>query len=82
MEKTIKAGELYRHFKGDYYKILCIARDSDTTLEVVVYQGFYTSKEWGKNPIWVRPLDDFAGFKEIDGKKIKRFTKVEKIPED
>jgi len=79
MQKTIKPGQLYRHFKGDYYKIICIARNSDTTAELVVYEGQYDSKEWGHHPIWVRLLDDFVGHKILeDGTKVKRFTKVSK----
>ena len=85
MENTVDllAGDIYKHFKGDYYKIVCVARDSETTEPLVVYEGQYTSKEWGDKPIWVRPLKDFIDYKIFeDGKKVKRFIKVDKIPED
>jgi hypothetical protein len=87
MENTItcniKAGDLYKHFKGDYYKIVAIARDGETTDLLVIYQGFYDDKRFGPNPIWARPLEDFAGYKITDdGKKIKRFEKVSKVPDD
>jgi hypothetical protein len=77
MQNTIRIGDMYRHFKGGAYKIIAIARDSETTKEVVVYEGQYESPEWGKNPIWVRALDDFLSFKEIDGKKVPRFEKID-----
>jgi len=66
----------YRHFKGDLYQIIGIAHDSETLEELVVYQGLYESDEWGKNPIWVRPVSMFTDYKEIDGKKVKRFVRV------
>ena len=78
----VKAGNLYRHFKGDYYKIICIARDSETTEPMVVYQGLYVSKEWGPNPVWVRPLSNFTDLKDLDnGQRVQRFEKVDKVPE-
>lgn len=85
MENTeeIKAGDLYKHFKGDYYKIVCIARDSDSTEQMVVYEGQYISKEWGLKPIWIRSLVDFKSPKKLDdGTEITRFVKVESIPKE
>ena len=32
-------GEIYRHFKGNLYRIICIARDSETAEEMVVYEN-------------------------------------------
>lgn len=64
---------IYRHYKGKKYRVIGIARHSETLKKLVVYQGLYDSKEFGKNPIWVRPLDMFAEEVRIDGKTVPRF---------
>lgn len=75
--KEVKKGQRYKHFKGREYIVLNVARDSETTDEVVVYQAQYDSPEFGKNQIWVRSLNDFCGTKEVDGKIVDRFALIE-----
>lgn len=53
LERNIKEGELYKHFKGTTHKIICIAKDSETLEEKVVY----THEE--DNSIWVRDKKEF-----------------------
>ena len=43
-------GEYYRHFKGNVYRVIHIAKHSETLEEMVVYQAMY-----GERGIWVRP---------------------------
>ena len=64
---TITPG-LYRHFKGNCYRVLSIARHSETTEPMVVYQALY-----GDGGIWVCPADMWNETVERDGKKIRRF---------
>ena len=45
----IKMGK-YRHFKGNEYEVLCIAKHSETLEEMVVYRALY-----GEGGVWVRP---------------------------
>lgn len=59
---------LYRHFKGNCYRVLSIARHSETTKPMVVYQALY-----GDGGIWVRPADMWNETVERDGKTIRRF---------
>ena len=32
----------YRHYKGNEYEVVALAKESDTFVDVVVYQGLYT----------------------------------------
>ena len=41
---------IYRHFKGNRYRLLYVARHSETLEPMVVYQALY-----GDMGIWVRP---------------------------
>ncbi len=45
----IKKG-IYKHFKGNKYEVLDIARHSETLEEMVVYRALY-----GEHDVWVRP---------------------------
>lgn len=67
----------YKHYKGKEYEILAFALDSDTLEEIVVYKGLYECKEFGKNPIWVRPKKEFFGKVNVDGKEIDRFKEID-----
>lgn len=60
---------LYRHFKGNYYEVLGVARHSETGEELVVYRPLY-----GERGLWVRPLAMFTEPVERDGKTMPRFT--------
>lgn len=61
-------GKKYRHFKGNEYLVLHLARHSETLEELVVYQALY-----GERGVWVRPLKMFLEQVEVDGKLINRF---------
>lgn len=63
--------DYYRHFKGGMYKLLGIAKDSETLEKMVVYQALY-----GEGDLWVRPYEMFFGTVERDGRVIQRFTKI------
>lgn len=50
----VLTGRVYRHFKGDYYLVEALARDSETQEMVVIYR-----KLCGDGGLWVRPLAMF-----------------------
>lgn len=70
MESKIQPGE-YEHFKGKRYRVLGIARHSETQEEMVVYQALYDEGE-----LWVRPLAMFTEEVERDGSRVPRFRFV------
>ena len=67
----IKIGK-YRHFKGNEYEVIGIAKHSETLAEMVVYRALY-----GDGGIWVRPVEMWNETVERDGKVFKRFEYIE-----
>ncbi|MEQ1792659.1 MAG: DUF1653 domain-containing protein [Nitrospira sp.] len=63
----------YRHYKGNDYEVLGVARHSETEEEVVVYRALY-----GKGGLWVRPLAMFLETVLIEGQARPRFQFVAK----
>ena len=61
----------YRHYKGNEYSVLGVARHSETREELVVYR-----QEYGDHGLWVRPTQMFLGTVESDGKDVPRFQWV------
>jgi hypothetical protein len=64
---------LYKHYKGNLYEVIGIARHSETLEELVVYKATYQKE--GEN-LWVRPLSMFLETIVIDGLERKRFEKI------
>lgn len=66
---------IYRHYKGNLYQVLGIARHSETLEELVVYKALYET-QFGLNSLWVRPKKMFVEHVEVDGKTMPRFEFV------
>jgi hypothetical protein len=62
---------LYRHYKGNLYTVLGVARHSETGEEFVVYRP-----EYGERQLWVRPRAMFLENVTVDGAVVPRFTPV------
>lgn len=71
-KRVIRPGAKYRHFKGKEYRVLYVARHSETLEEMVVYQQLY-----GEMGVWVRPLEMFLGTVDRDGTTRYRFEEIE-----
>ena len=63
------AAGIYRHYKGQRYRVLGMARHSETLEPLVVYQALY-----GEHGLWVRPAAMFCETIELDGEPIARFA--------
>ena len=61
----------YRHFKGNEYEVITIARHSETEEPMVVYRALY-----GEGGMWVRPASMWNETVERNGKFYKRFEKI------
>lgn len=68
---SIKTGK-YRHFKGNEYEVLFVAKHSETLENMVVYRALY-----GDGDVWVRPESMWDETVEKDGETFKRFTHIE-----
>jgi len=74
---NVCVGTIYRHYKGNLYKVLAIGHHSETEEKMVVYEGQYNSKEFGNNPIWIRPFKIFVDrVVNADNEIVRRFTAV------
>ncbi|XAM47610.1 hypothetical protein ANDSL2_01020 [Acetoanaerobium noterae] len=69
--RTLKIGKKYRHFKGNEYLVMHIAKHSETLEELVVYQALY-----GEMGVWVRPLEMFLEQVEVDRQTVNRFEEI------
>lgn len=68
--EEIKIGR-YRHFKGNEYDVLYLAKHSETLEPMVVYRALY-----GEHGVWVRPASMWNETVERDGKSYLRFTYI------
>lgn len=66
--EELKFGK-YRHFKGNEYEVIGIAKHSETLAPMVVYKALY-----GDGDIWVRPYEMWNETITRDGKTFQRFT--------
>lgn len=69
MRESIQVGKLYKHFKGNIYKVVGFARHSETDEDMVLYQS------QKNNELWVRPISMWNEY--LPEKQIHRFTLLE-----
>jgi dUTP pyrophosphatase len=70
-------GGVYRHYKGNEYRVLEVARNCDNPNQsLVIYRANYNSFEFGDGQVWVRLLDEFTGLVEVGGERVERFKLI------
>ncbi len=64
----------YKHYKGQHYEVIDIAKHSETHEYFVIYRALYGAFE-----LWIRPFEMFTEVIEVNGKKQKRFKFMQDI---
>ncbi len=67
----------YEYYKGKQYKVIGLARHSETLEELVICKALYNSEEFGNNALWARPKEMFLETVNADGKEVPRFKFLE-----
>ena len=62
---------IYRHFKGNRYELLGVAKHSETLEPMVVYRQLY-----GEHGLWVRPAAMWTETVDRDGYHGPRFQYI------
>lgn len=62
---------LYRHYKGNLYRVLDTVRHSETLEPMTLYRALY-----GEQGLWVRPAAMFAEAVVVDGVQQARFARI------
>jgi hypothetical protein len=70
---SVQVGAVYRHYKGNHYRIIALAKDCDTLEDLVVYRCLYDNPT---SQIWTRKLASFIEVFMLEGKLISRFERV------
>ncbi len=73
MVEDLVIGGIYRHYKGKNYLVRELARHSETSEWMVVYECLYPDPE---SKLWVRPLSLFLGEVIVEGRRVSRFSYI------
>ena len=68
--QEITVGKIYKHYKGNVYKIIALGKHSETEEDMIVYQNVE------KGDIRVRPKSMWNEEVLVDGKKVLRFSLI------
>jgi hypothetical protein len=77
INREIKIGVIYQHYKGNFYEVIAIARDSENPeSRRVIYKALYDTPKFGRNSVWDRSYEMFAEEVIINGIKQDRFKEI------
>ena len=66
--RQLQVGEVYRHFKGSFYRVMALGYDANTEERVVIYRRADDMND----KIWVRPFVEFMS--KVDHEKYPEVT--------
>ena len=71
----------YKHFKGTVYKVVGMAKSSETGEELVLYTSNMNTTQNGgyELAVWARPLESFNDYVDVGGKRVRRFKRVDDV---
>jgi len=75
MEPALRLGR-YRHYKGQEYIVLGVARHSESEEQLVVYR-----QDYGNRGLWVRPVKMFQEMVVCNGRSVPRFAYLQAAEE-
>ena len=61
----------YRHFRGEEYELLFMAKNAETMEDLVIYRELS-----GEHKVWAKPAYMFYEFVKVNGKRVPRFEKI------
>ena len=61
----------YRHYKGNEYEVLCMARHSENLEAMVIYRALY-----GEGRVWARPATMWNETVIVNGEEVPRFKRI------
>ncbi len=64
---------IYKHYKGNTYKVIAVAKNSETLEDMVVYEALYDNP---LSRLWVRPASIWDESVKYEGTIVKRFTRL------
>lgn len=66
-----KISGTYQHYKGNIYRVICVAKHSETLEDMVIYQDTTDDAK-----IWARPASMWDEIVEVNGERVHRFQKI------
>ncbi|MHB8660474.1 MAG: DUF1653 domain-containing protein [Minisyncoccota bacterium] len=64
---------VYEHYKGGRYRVIRVAKHSETLEDLVIYEALYNNKT---SKLWARPLSMFLGKVDVADKQLPRFRYI------
>jgi hypothetical protein len=72
MESSEISPGIYRHYKGNRYEVIGVAKHSETLDPLVIYRALY-----GEYGLWARPASMWSELVEVDGVLVRRFERID-----